>query len=76
MQMHNTDVAEVVQHLPPLEQQRVFRLIERRAERNPRFRGRLDAAKAQAQQEERERDEWLCQMAADRDAYHGIDVPF
>lgn len=76
MQVNHTAVAEVVQHLPPIEQQRVFRLIERRAERNPRFRDRLDAAKAQAQQEERERDEWLCQMAADRDAYHVIDVPF
>lgn len=76
MQINHKAVAEVVQHLPQIEQQRVFRLIERRAERNPRFRDRLDAAKAQAQQEERERDEWLCRMAADRESYHMIDVPF
>ena len=76
MYANHTTVAEVVQHLPQIEQQRVFRLIERRAERNPRFRDRLCAAKAKAEQEERARGEWLCQMAADRDAYHTIDVPF
>ena len=77
MYANHTTVAEVVQHLPPIEQRRVFRLIERRAERNPRFRDRLCAAKAKAEQEERARGEWLCQMAADRDAYHMMtDVPF
>ncbi|MBK7542312.1 MAG: hypothetical protein IPI57_11130 [Candidatus Competibacteraceae bacterium] len=42
---NHTAVAEVMQHLPPIEQNRVFRLIERRAKKNPRFRDRLDAAK-------------------------------
>ena len=50
--------------------------MKRRVQHFPPIRARLDAAKAQARQEERERDEWLCQMAADRDAYHMIDVQF
>lgn len=48
-----------VQYLPPIEQYKLSRLMERRAQRNPRFRDRLDAAKAKAEQDERERDEWL-----------------
>lgn len=74
MQNNHTAVAEVVQHLPQLEQQRVFRLIERRAERNPRFRDRLCAAKAKAEQEERVRDEWLCRQAEELAAHQ--DVPW
>lgn len=59
MQTNHTTAQAVMQYLPPLEQQRVYRLMERRAQHNPHFRDRLDAAKAKAEQEERERDEWL-----------------
>ena len=76
MQSNPTVLAEAGQHLAPIEQRRVLLLIERRAERNPRFSDRLCAAKAKAEQEERARGEWLCQLAADRDAYHMTDVPF
>ena len=74
MQINHTAVAEVVQHLPPLEQRRVFRLIERRADRNPRFRSWLDAAKTKAKAEQDERDEWLVRQAEDLDSYHMVDV--
>lgn len=56
---NHTTATAVMQHLPPLEQERVYRLMERRAQRNPRFRDRLNAAKAKAEADERDYDAWL-----------------
>lgn len=67
MQVHVTDVSAVLQHLPPVEQAKAFRFLERRAQRNPRFRDRLDAAKARAEKDARDYDEWLCQQERERE---------
>lgn len=71
---NHTAVAEVMQHLPPIEQNRVFRLIERRAQHNPRFRDRLDAAKAKAEQDARQYDDWIYSEAKERELAE--DVPW
>lgn len=76
MYANHTTVAEVVQHLPPVEQSKVFRMLDRRAQKNPRFRDIWDAAKSKKAADDESRDEWLCKMAADRESYHMIDVPF
>lgn len=72
-QQHTT-LAEVAQHLPPIEQGRVFRLLERRAQRNPRFRDRLDAAKAKAGQDARDYEDWIVAQAKERELAE--DIPW
>lgn len=71
---NHTAVAEVMQHLPPIEQGRVLRLIERRAKKNPRFRDRLDAAKAKAEQDSRNYEDWIIAQAQARELAE--DVPW
>ena len=71
---NHTAVAEVMQHLPPIEQNRVFRLIERRAKKNPRFRDRLDAAKAKAEQDSRNYEDGIIAQAQARELAE--DVPW
>lgn len=76
MQINHTAVAEVVQHLPPVEQSKVFRMLDRRAQKNPRFRDIWDAAKSKKAADDESRDEWLVRQAAEIASYHMIDVPF
>lgn len=63
-----------VQYLPTIEQQKVAKLMERKARHNPRFRDRLDAAKAKAEADELEYEAWLCAQHEERQIW--ADVPF
>lgn len=76
MYMNNTAVASVVQHLPPVEQNKVFKLLDRRAQKNQRFRDSWDAAKSKKAAEEEERDELLVRQAEEMAVYRMEDVPW
>ncbi|HAO33689.1 MAG TPA: hypothetical protein DCQ84_12155 [Candidatus Competibacteraceae bacterium] len=64
-----------MQYLPPTDQQRVYRMVERLARRDPRFRGRLDAAKARVEREAEDYEDWLVRQAEERSRYLMEDVP-
>lgn len=74
MQSDYGSPGRVVQYLPPEEQARVLSALERLARGDRGFKERLDAAKTQAEQEDRDRDEWLARMARERE--WAEDVPW
>lgn len=68
-----------VQLLPNSEKAKVAELLERKAKRNQRarFARCLEAAKAKAEQDERERDEWLVREYEERQANTDLgDLPW
>lgn len=71
-----TPAIAAVQFLPPDEQALVGRLVEQKARRNPRFRDRLAAAKAEAERDARDYEEWLCRQAAYLETTSMEDVPW
>jgi len=73
--VHLTAATAVMQYLPPTDQQRVYRMVERLARRDPRFRGRLDAAKARVEREAEDYEDWLVRQAEERSRYLMEDVP-
>ncbi|HRE54700.1 MAG TPA: hypothetical protein PLP22_07910 [Candidatus Competibacter sp.] len=75
MSVHLTAATAVMQYLPPTDQQRVYRMVERLARRDPRFRGRLDAAKARVEREAEDYEDWLVRQAEERSRYLMEDVP-